>query len=193
MRNLLFASLALALAACGDPLFFAEVEEKKICFELPSVSVQGTGSLPDVIQQQIGSKTVSTPDGEALDFGSQVPALDKQKATTGSIKLISFEVTSSTDALQHIEAAELDVADANGQLVPFMHYERPAQSECVAGQATCTITMTIPDGDLLRPILANAGHLPYKLSLTGTPPQDDWTVKVDTCMSAKIMVDALKL
>ena len=81
MRTARFAPLALALCACGDPLFFAEVEDRQICMTLPGQTIQKAPA-------GIGEQTAPPWQG-SLDLGSAIPGLG-EKGTTGTIKSISL-------------------------------------------------------------------------------------------------------
>jgi hypothetical protein len=191
VKTALIASTALVLAGCGDPLFFGEVEEPKICFRLPAASVPAAPALPPGAPA-IPSQTVESS-GE-LDLGSQIPGLD-QKGTTGSLRLLSLSISSSADALSHIDAAEADLPAPGGALAPFVDFSRTPSvgSYTPNADGSATIDMKLaPDTELFQAVFANGGKLPYRIALTGTPPTVAWTVAVDFCMYAKLKVDVLQ-
>ncbi len=176
----LATSLALTLAGCGDPLFFAAVEDRKICMALPGESIPGV-TVPDGIV--IGPQTAYW-EGD-FDLGSDIPGLDS-KGTTGSIKMLSFTINSSTD-MSSITAVELDVSGKAGDLEHFASYaQQPGAVD------PSTIPMTI-DQDLdLFDRMVNGGKLHYAIAFTGSPPAVAWSADFTLCMSVKMQIDALK-
>ena len=181
MRTAILATLALSLAGCGDPLFFAEVEERRICLQVSS-TLPGTG-----VNVNVGEQTVDSPVG-SIDVASQIAGLDKAKdATTASVRLTSLSVSSAGD-LSFVAAAEVDLSDANGQLAPFVHYAAPA------GQAApvSRIDMVVDDPNVNLYGRLVGGALSYQLHVTGTPPAAETPVDVTARMYVKVLVDALK-
>lgn len=181
MRTALFASLALALTGCGDPLLFAEVEDKQICLTMPSQTIPGAGPLsPDLPEQTV------TYDG-SLDLGSAIPGLDT-KGTTGTIKSISLHVNSTTD-MSVIRRADVNLSSVAGEPATlYMHYDR--------GQEPTTdphdLTMIIDADVNLFQRLAGGKSIDYHISFTGSPPAADWTADVVACVSAKVQIDPLE-
>jgi hypothetical protein len=175
VRTALFASLALVLSACGDPLLFAALEEKQMCITLPSQTIPGA---PDV-----GVHTVSWRG--SFDLGSGIPGLG-EKGTTGSIKTTSLELKSSTD-MRVITSAQLDLSTAEGP-APYMHYDQPAE---VADPYA--LSMTIDQDIDLFSQLADGKTIEYTISLNGQPPPADWTADITACMSVQLQVDPLEM
>lgn len=173
--------LALALGGCS-PLVGGTIDESRICLAMQSQTIPGAvlpGGLP--------AQTVSY-DG-SLDVGSKIPGLDKPGAVTGSIHALSLTTTAnpSTTNLAVIDSAEVDVLDASGNATKIMHYTRPA------GVTTATELDMVLDQDLdLLPEM-QAGALRYRITFTGHPPSNSWTADIETCLSAHLTVDALKL
>ncbi len=181
MRTALFATLALALAGCGDPLFFAEVEDKQICMTLPSQTIPGTGVDPSVV----GERT-ATWNG-SIDLGSAIPGLDT-KGTTGTIKTISLRVNSSTD-MSVIRLADVKLAGLDGQdPTPYMHYDVAEQTS----PDPHVLSMIIDTDIDLFPRLAGGKTIGYVIDFTGYPPSQDWTADVTACLSAKVTIDPLQ-
>ncbi len=187
MRTARLAPLALTLVApltlagCGDPLFFAAVEDRRICMALPGESVPAAPAIPDGID--IGPQTARW-EGD-FDLGSDIPGLTS-KGTTGSIKMLSFAIDSSTD-MSSITAVQLDVSDKAGNPEHLASY--------VQQQGTVdpsTISMKI-DQDLdLFDRMVNGGKLHYAVEFTGSPPTVEWSADFTVCMSVEMQIDALK-
>jgi hypothetical protein len=176
VRTALFASLALALSACGGPLFFADVEEKQMCITLPSQTIPHATT-------DVGVQTVNF--NGSLDLGSGIPGLGK-KGTTGTIKMTSLGMQSSTD-MRVISSARVDLASDVGQPTPYMHYQQ------MPGANPNTISMTIDQDIDLFSRLADGKTIQFVIALTGTPPTVDWTSDVTACMSVKIQIDPLEM
>jgi hypothetical protein len=176
----LAASLALTLAGCGDPLFFAAVEDQRICMALPGESVPAVNPPAGI---DIGQQTARW-EGD-FDLGSDIPGLDS-KGATGSIKMLSFTIDSSTD-MSGITAVQLDVSDKAGNPEQFASYaQQPGAVD------PNTISMKI-DHDLdLFDRMVNGGKLHYAIAFTGTPPTVEWSANFTVCMSVKMQIDALK-
>ena len=181
MRTALIASLALALAGCGDPLFFAEVEDRQICMTMPSQNIPGTGVNPGLIGERTATWTGS------LDLGSAIPGLDT-KGTTGNIKTISLRVNSPTD-MGVIRYADVRLSGLDGQEpTAYMHYDAAEQTSADSH----VLPMTI-DADIdLFSRLAGGKQIEYVIEFTGHPPTQDWTADVTACMSAKVKIDPLE-
>ncbi|HEX9289728.1 MAG TPA: hypothetical protein VF904_09395 [Anaeromyxobacteraceae bacterium] len=177
MRTTTFAIalLALSAAGCGDPLFFAEVEEKRIC-------ITQLGQPIPAAPAGVGPQSVHW-EGD-FDLGSNIPGLDTS-ATTGSLRLVSVSVTGSTD-LTGITLADVTITDAAGVATDLVHYEQPPTVSDPR-----RLDMTVAPNDLLERV-RNGGKLHYSFAFEGSPPSTDWTADLETCMYARVMVDALK-
>jgi hypothetical protein len=178
MRALrLLAPALLAAAGCGDPLFFAQVKEEKICLALQDRSVP---AAPEVAAA-LGPQTVTWA-GD-LDLGSKVPGLDKRNAVKGSIRMVSLDVLATTD-LSGVRDATVTILDGAGNPTTFMHYEPP-------GTAPGDLAMKL-DQDLNLLDHLDGGVLHYKIDFSGTPPTSDWRADVQSCLSLDITIDALE-
>jgi hypothetical protein len=164
---------AAALAGCGDPLFFAEVKEERICLALPDRTVPAAPG-------GIGEQTV-TWSGD-LDLGSQIPGLDRP-GVTGSIRMLSMTVAATLD-LSGVTQADVSVSDAAGAATPFMHLARPAL-------APERLDMAL-DQDLNLLDRLRDGALRYDIAFRGTPPTQAWGATIETCLAVEVKVDALK-
>jgi hypothetical protein len=248
VRNVLVASLAVILAACGGPLLGGEIQEQKICLKKAETVIAGickrsefaplaaaasqltqsgftvagvTDTNGDVcamnvvaLYAMLGDAQLSPflPAGvkDAIDtvreasatgtfpLGDKIPALDK-KGTTGSLKVQSLTIGGTSAALAMLESLGADFTKA-GQPVLTLEYVKDAQSyRCESG--ACTMTVGVKSGtddDIFRHLAG--GDIDYRIAVKGTPGpgalQDmwnDWTASVETCMSAKLTVDALEL
>jgi hypothetical protein len=176
VRTALFASLTLALSACGDPLFFAEVEAKQMCITLPSQTIP---SAPDISEDHTVRYTAT------LDLGDGIPGLG-EKGTTGTIKATSLRLNSTTD-MSVITSARVDLGSDENQPTPYMHYEQ------LPGADPTTLAMIIDQDIDLFARLAESKTIDIVISLTGRPPTESWTADITTCMSAKILMDPLEL
>jgi hypothetical protein len=179
VRTLLLSSLALALSGCGDPLFFAEVEDKQICMTLPGQSIPGAPA-------DLAEHTVSWQG--KLDLGEALPGLG-EKGTTGTIRTVSLRVNSAVDltAIRHADV-ELSASDGSPP-TPYMHYD--AQEQPAADPSV--LSMTIDDDIDLFARLAGGKEIGYVISFTGRPPAADWTADITACMSARVKIDPLEL
>jgi hypothetical protein len=183
MRNLVFGLFALSIAGCGDPLFFAEVEEKRICLQLE-------GQQVDAAPAAAAGQSVTVEWHGDFDLGSHIAGLDtNRQGTTGDIEMLSLDVTSDPAILQDIHAAEVNVSDASGNFDPdpLMHYTQPSPFDLAATKITFVLDRNLNLFDRL-----DGGKLHYALQFTGNPPTQPWTATIDTCFRARIMVDALK-
>lgn len=167
------ALVALLAAGCGDPLFFAEVEEERICMTLHNQAIPAT---------QPGDQTGHWEDD--VDLGSKIPLLGT-KGTTGSMKLLSLEITGSTD-LRGIVSAAVAVAPSGGTQTTLARYTQPTSVP-----DPMKISIGVPGDTDLFPFL-DAGKLHFAVDFAGNPPSEDWSADIDVCLSARIMVDALK-
>jgi hypothetical protein len=179
VRTALFASVALALSGCGDPLFFAEVEDRQICMTLPGQTIPKAPA-------GIGEQTVSWQGN--LDLGSAIPGLG-EKGTTGTIKSVSLRVNSTTD-MSVIRHADVKLSALDGETpTRYMHYD--VQEQQAADPAL--LNMTIDDDIDLFERLAGGKKIDYTISFTGQPPTVDWTADITACMSAKVKLDPLEM
>lgn len=177
MRTTTFAIalLSLGLAGCGDPLFFAEVEEKRVCVTLVGEQIPG-------VPAGLGPQTAHW-EGD-VDLGKSIPGLDTG-ATTGSVQLVSVSVKGST-SLAGITYADVSLTDSAGVTSHVVHYEQPSPLP-----DPDQITVAITPMELIDRV-KNGGNLHYSVTFDGSPPTVDWTADIETCMYAKVMVDALK-
>jgi len=178
MRPLRALAPLLPLAAgCGDPLFFAQVKETRLCLALDNRSVPAAPAGVGVL----GPQTV-TWSGD-LDLASKFPGIDQKDAVTGSIRMLGLSVAGSTD-LGGVTSAEVSVSDASGASTAFMHYTPPSASPT-------DLIMTL-DQDLNLLDRLESGVLHYTITFSGTPPTTAWTAEIDTCLSLDVTIDALK-
>jgi hypothetical protein len=176
----LVAPLTLTLAGCGDPLFFAAVEDRRICMALPGQSVPAVNPPAGIV---IGPQTARW-EGD-FDLGSDIPGLTS-KGTTGSIKMLSFTIDSSTD-MSSITEVQLDVSDKEGNLDHLASY-----AQLPGAADPNTIPMTI-DQDLdLFDRMVSGGKLHYAIEFIGSPPTVEWSADFTVCMSVKMQIDAMK-
>jgi hypothetical protein len=178
MRPLRALAPALLLAAgCGDPLFFAQVQETRLCLALANRSVPAAPAAAAAL----GPQTVTWA-GD-LDLGSKFPGIDKKDAVSGSIRMLSMTVSGSTD-LAGVSSAAVTVSDAAGAPTAFMHYAPPSP-------APDQLVMTL-DQDLNLLDRLQSGVLHYTITFTGTPPTTAWTADIESCLSLDVTIDALK-
>jgi hypothetical protein len=190
MRTAIVISLAMALAACGGPLLGAELEDRKICVAMKSATVNGLHIDP-VLYASAGDQTASW----AGDFNlaDHIAGVDK-KGTTGNINVLSFTVSTTTQAaMDAITSADVDVyptGDASAAS-RFMSYTKAADSYKCDAAGTCTMNMKLDQNlDIFK--LVKSGSVSYQVAFKGKPPNDDWTATVETCMSVKLTIDALE-
>jgi hypothetical protein len=196
VRKVLVGSLALTLAACGGPLLGGEVEDKKVCVAMLNQNVDGLGldptiynALPDTLPESLQkSKLLSNE----FDVSSQLAGLGK-KGTTGSIKILSFTVTSDKLSLQNISNADLVLKSVDDpSLLNEFKYVKSNQSFTQNPDGTYTLNVTVDSKvDLFK--LLESGKLHYDINFKGKPPNADWKATVETCISAKLTVDAIEM
>lgn len=180
-----FAAAALvALAACSGPLVGGTVDENRLCLLMKSQTVPGA---PPAVSAVLGAQEVTLE--ATLDLGSKIPGLDRPDAVTGEIRLLSLTALAdppSTD-LGGVDTAEVSIVDAAGAATQVMHYARPAGTT-----TTSSLAMTQDANPNLLPEL-QGGALRYRITFKGVPPPTAWTADVETCFSAHLTLDALKL
>ncbi len=170
---IIIASLAaLPIAGCGDPLFFAEVEEERVCLTIHGQEVPAS---------EAGGQSVKLEDD--VDLGSKIPGLDN--GATGSLHLLSLEVTASTD-LSGVHSAAVSMSPVGSAPTNVASYTQPATMPDPK-----KVSFTV-DGnqDLFQSI--QSGKLHLAIEFAGAPPSTPWSADVDVCLSARIMIDALK-
>jgi len=167
----------LVLAGCGDPLFFAQVKEERICLAMQDRTVPAAPAAAALI----GPQTVTWA-GD-LDLGSKIPGLDKRNAVKGNIRMLSLDVLATTD-LSGVREATVTLLDGAGNPTTFMHYVPP-------GPAPGDLAMTL-DEDVNLLDRLDGGVLHYKIDFTGTPPTTDWAADVQSCLSLDVTIDALE-
>jgi hypothetical protein len=172
------APTLLLAAACGDPLFFAQVKEERLCLALANRSVPAA----PLVVAALGPQTV-TWTGD-LDLGSKFPGLDEKDGLEGSIRVLSMAVTGSTD-LSGVTDAQVTVTDAAGASTPFMRYVP------TPGAALDRLAMTA-EQDLNLLDRLDRGVLHYSISFTGTPPTTAWTAEIENCLTLDVTIDALE-
>ena len=181
MRLHLLACLVPLAAGCGDPLFFVEVEEKRVCVTQPGQAIDGPASgteYPDLTAIWEGT----------YYLGEQIPGLDQQ-GITGTLRLTEFtiSVADGTADLSSVREATIVATAASGQAAG----ERTLlQIDRARSDATHLVLSGDADTNLLDYL--SAGQLGYRVELAGTPPSGSWVADMEACMSAKVMVDALK-
>ena len=174
MRSYLLAPLALLASACGDPLFFAQVQDPRVCVQVANETI------PAAPAGVAGSVTWQ---GQ-FDLGSQIPGLD-QSGTTGTVSMLSFEVQSTTD-MSGISEVMVDLPS-----VASGHYIDYTQAPPV--QDPNSILMTPTQNANLLPALTDGGLLPYSITFTGSPPTVDWQADLTVCVSVSVEVNFLKV
>jgi hypothetical protein len=171
MRPALFAVLlAVPLTAC-DPLFFVEVEERRICFE----QTQPVDAAPP-----IGDQTVSWED--SVDLSDDMP---EHGAVTGEIRLLGARVTGST-SLAGVSGAAITAWIPGTQQDTLASYTQPA----VVQEPNVLAFTGSPSVNLLDYL--DATTLGYRIELSGAPPTTPWDATVEVCLSMKVMVDVLE-
>jgi hypothetical protein len=184
MRTALYVIVAASLAGCGDPLFFAAVEDQRVCVQITGGQVEG---VPPDAAAVIGE--VSTPPWEReFDLGSQIPGIDSN-GTTGDIEIISLTITTpAPGALGNIRRAVVKLSDADGNLEPYVDYEQPLPGD--PNQTTLVLT-AVPNLNLLERV-RNGGKIKFVTQFTGSPPATPWRADIEACVKTNVMIDILK-
>jgi hypothetical protein len=163
-----------ALAGCGDPLLFAEVESRRVCVARLRASIPGSPAAAGEV----------TWSGE-VDLGDGVAEL--RDAATGEVRLLGVSVRNASADLGGISA--IDVAVAHGEAVPT-----PALTYAVPANAPSPLTqLSAGGGDLDVFSYLEGGVLRFSVRFSGAPPGTGWTADVEVCASAKVLVDALEV
>jgi len=174
VRSHLLVPLALLASACGDPLFFAQIQDPQVCVQVANETI------PAAPAGVAGSVTWQ---GQ-FDLGSQIPGLD-QSGTTGAISMLSFQIDSTTDMSGISQVAVQLPSVASGDYIDYT--QTPPVKD------PNTILMTPTQNVNLLPALTNGGILPYSLTFTGSPPTVDWQANLTVCVSVSIEVNFLKM
>jgi len=174
-KSLWFALLLLVASACGDPLFFAQVSEPKIC-------IQAVNETVPAAPAGVGPAQVTWQGSFDL---SQVPG-NGDSDTTGTVTILSLEIDSTTDMSGVTQVAvDLPTIVTSGD---YIDYTVPSP---LADPNSILMTPTVPNVNLLS-ALTNGGTLPYGITLTGTPPTQAWQANVTACLSVNVEVNLLK-
>jgi hypothetical protein len=169
---LLLVLLSAALAGC-DPLFFAEIEERRICFE----QLQAVDAAPP-----IGFQTVSWED--TLDLSDGIPGLENG-AVTGDIRLLGARVAGST-SLAGVSSASVTVVAPDRPAARVASYTRPASvpdPNVISLEGSPGVNLL----DYLR-----STSLGFRIDLSGSPPTTAWQAAVEVCLSVDVVVDLLE-
>jgi hypothetical protein len=171
-RLILFlpALAALALAACGGPVLFVEVEVPRACV------AQGRVAFPGVATSGTATGDLDVP------LVAQIPLLTTSGADT---VLVLDDVTiapvSGSPDLSGIDGAVVDVVPASGAPVAAVRYTRdpaaPPPSQLVLSGG----------GVDVAPLLQN-GSAHLRIVASGRPPPTAWAADVQTCVHGKSKV-----
>lgn len=182
------ALAALFAAGCGGPLLSAEFEDPRICFRVAGQTIAGAPA-------GLSRPTVSWT-GQ-LDLSRGVPALAKQGATTGEVRMIELFLESTTDlsALSSaaLEVQERDPDDSTGIATRTLVHATYARPPAVANLNRVDFVLEQPAGNLIDALDSQAGILRYRASLTGKPPTEAWRADVTACVYVHVAVDLTKL
>ncbi len=177
MRIACALSVLAVLAGCGDPLFFADVQARKICVTMPSQQIPGA---PDITANVL-------KEGD-WDLGDDLRKLMSKDGASATIQVLEFTIADANGQadLTGISDASVVVARTDGtDPVTLLAYTRPQndppQHEIdMSGQS-------VDVGTYL-----DSGKLHYKVAAHGTLPPTTWTADLQACMHAEVKVDALK-
>ncbi len=171
-------ALAALASGCGD-LLYVEGDVPEACITEANAGFQGF-PVP-------GTYTVNR------DFNYDVGSLDAltNEDVEAQAKLLSLTLTANqglTDMgfIQHVKAVANAPADANLPPLTLIDYTKPA-----SGQAGQTISFAADQTDVL-PYFAD-GKLQLSVEITGSIPQNDWSVDAKGCLSVKGKVKYFKV
>lgn len=166
--------LAAALAGCGDPLLFAEIESRRVCVARLGEAIPGS---------PVGGGEV-TWTGE-VDLGDGVAEL--RDAASGEVRLLGVEIRNASADLGGIAALGVEVAHGAGAFEPVLEYAVPP-----GAPAPLTALSAAGGGDLDVFSYLEGGVLRFSIRFSGAPPAAQWTADVELCASAKVLVDAVE-
>jgi len=170
-KTLLLVLPLLFAAGCGDPLFFAQVSDSKVCFVVDNESVPAAPS---------GIGPVSVNWNGSFDLSS-IPGHGRQD-TTGNVTMLSLEIDSTTDmsGITNVVVALPGIVSGD-----YIDYTQATPSSDLT---SILMTPTQPNVNLLS-ALTNGGTLPYSITLTGSPPTVAWQANITACVSVNLEVN----
>lgn len=173
MKNAFLAALVVVPLTACDPLFFVEVEERRICLE----QTQTIPPAPPVGPQNVTWESV-------LDLSDGIPGLENG-AVTGDILVLGARVTGTT-SLQGVSSAEFAVHTNGRPDARIASYERPA----VLQDPNTLDFEGSPQVNLLDYL--DSSTITYRVELAGAPPTAPWDGAVELCLSMKVTVDVIQ-
>jgi len=176
MRPLL-ATLLLALASCGGPLFSAEVEVERFCFALPTPA-----DVPFVqAQVPVGSPLTVGP----IAVPVKLPPLLSKKGTTLEVKVEELRLTAEPPQSADLSGVALLQVSSGGSLVAS--YARPSPPPPAP---LTTLVATGTNLDIAA--AAKAGTLSVTVTAAGSPPQgpqgQSWKATLEICAHGRSVI-----
>ncbi|MGB8931960.1 MAG: hypothetical protein WCC48_11995 [Anaeromyxobacteraceae bacterium] len=172
-RTLITTSLALALAGCGGPVLFAELE-------MPSVAV----TLPEY---QFPSVVGSASQDITFDVGANVPAINEPNVDY-DLKLNQMSITLRSGPFNDFDSFDTVKVTAFRAGLPdlvLVEYTNPHTTSAMK-----SVTATSSTGADLKPYL-DAGKITVRAEFTGSPttPVGIWYADVTADLYLRVRLD----
>jgi hypothetical protein len=177
-RVLSTASLLLALAACGGPLLFAELELPSVEVTLPQYQFPGSVAGAPVVQTA------------SFDLGVNVPVINQSNVTI-ELKLNKMTIVLNTSGplsnFDQIDSVTITALPPPGSTLPrlvLIDYTNPHTATGVT-----SVTATSQTATELKPYL-DAGKITVEARYAGTGlPTSPWTADVTADFWIKVKLD----
>lgn len=178
-RASLLLPILLALAACGGPLFAAEVVVDRFC--LTQHLCPGTPAAPCLPPTTLGGAFTSPE----LTVPLQLPPGLRTHGSTAIVRLEDGRLTATTPgtALDGITSLDLRIQGPSGGPVTAAHYGK------AAGAANVT-TLPLAGQGVDVAGLAQSGNLKVVVAFaaSGAPPSTLWDADLELCFYGKTVI-----
>lgn len=183
----LLAPVALALlAACGDPLFSAEVEVERFCYGRRICAASSPTCIPAL---PANPPSASIPPGSLVPSVAvplQLPPLLRSQGSEVEIRLLEASlrpVSASTD-LKGIVSLELQLVPAGGAPVTFASYARRVPTPATVP----TITLAGQRIDVVGYLQANQMQVQLGGAYDAPFPATGWDADLELCFSGRALM-----
>lgn len=175
MRNLTLTALsALLLSGC----FYVEAEEPSVCKTVldqsfPGIAAGGTYDVSQQFSYDFGNEIVLTFEGKTVE-------------TTARALQVTLTAKSGISDFSFIDAADATLIDPTGKLpdVQIVTYAKPANA-----QASNTLVIEGGGENIDITKYLQNGQIAVRLHFSGSPPNQNFTADVKTCVYAKVRLN----
>lgn len=171
----LLAPLALlGLAACGGPLFSAEVVIDRFC------TTQSFPTMPPV--PPTGPLTVG------ISYQVQLPPLLRSKGSEVVLRLLDLGITATSAGTDLSPVSHLDVLLSGSTPTLLARYDRPAS------HPVPMVSLTAQGQGVDLASVAPSGTLPIQFDFTtdglvsGSPPPSSWSADIQVCFYGRTVI-----